>query len=72
MINRGVECLEAMINPNGFPAFKLLCDCGFITILIVEDLSEYSKTDAIELAYTCDSCSTSHWMTIEKVFKDEQ
>ena len=66
-MNREVMCLESIIDSNGHPIFKLLCDCGTVTDLIIEDLSIHSKTNATELAYTCNGCSTSHWMTIEKI-----
>lgn len=66
MSEQGVTCVGCVIDPDGHPAFKFLCDCDTTSVIVVEDLAERSDTDALEFAFTCRVCHESHWLTISR------
>ncbi len=47
------------------PVFQCLCDCGTVTDVTLADL-QYANIGAgvLEVAFTCDGCETSHWLTL--------
>lgn len=66
---RGVECVGVIFDEiTNDPVFKMQCDCGTLTELQARDLSlPENDGDALEFAYTCDGCVSSHWMTIKRL-----
>lgn len=57
---RSLEHVEILPFVEGDPVtLTCLCDCGTVTNVVVEGLR-----DSEQFAYTCDGCSSSHWLTI--------
>lgn len=61
---RSLEHVALAITEDGSPVLSCLCDCGTNTHVKVI-ISEQAQSAAF--AYTCDGCTTSHWLTLEKI-----
>lgn len=61
MSDRGANCLDVTFD-EGHPVFTFACDCGQITDVRVDGLTETSIE--AEFAFTCNMCTTVHWVTI--------
>jgi hypothetical protein len=66
MSSRGVDFVSVALDEEGCPTFAFQCDCGELTRVAVEALAEHAGTDALEFAFTCDGCQSSHWVTISR------
>ena len=62
MMRRGADLLGLTFNDNGCPVVTYGCDCGHLTSIVLEDVGAVPN-GTIEVAYTCDGCTTPHWLT---------
>jgi hypothetical protein len=69
---------DAEMNVRGLPGrglcyvrylhelgLEALCDCGTVTILTVDPGDIVRLPHAQETSYTCDTCQSTHWLTIK-------
>ena len=47
---------------DGEQGIELGCDCGRSTVYVIEDAGRI--TEAREVAFTCDGCSSVRWVTV--------
>jgi hypothetical protein len=59
-MGRSLELVEISADKDGRPVLSCLCDCGTVTAVIFA----VAESAAAEVAYTCDGCQSSHWMTV--------
>lgn len=60
---RGLEYARPVVHDDG-PAIEALCDCGTTTILTLNAAQVQALTGPNEFAFTCDTCQSTHWVTI--------
>lgn len=61
-VRRCVDLLSLVFNDEGQPVATYGCDCGSITEMVFEDVTK-ARSGTHELAFTCDGCLSSHWVT---------
>lgn len=71
MSNRGFDLIEIILDNVGTPNLHVICDCGQSTNVVIEELNIHYGNESKEFAYTCDSCGSVHWITIEKIYENE-
>lgn len=59
MPNRSLVELSASVNGDGQPVLSGLCDCGSST-----DVVFVGGGPGTDVAFTCDGCGSTHWLTI--------
>lgn len=60
-VRRGAHLLGAVLDDEGRPVVSVCCDCATQTDLVVD--AKTAPNGTYEMAFTCDGCRTSHWMT---------
>jgi hypothetical protein len=62
-LRRGMaSILAGGLDDAGRPVLTCACDCATITEVILN--CDGAESGTYEVAYTCDGCQTSHWLTI--------
>jgi hypothetical protein len=64
-MRRGADLLGATLDDDGRPVVTCGCDCGQVTDLVMEGADTARSVFEFEVAYTCDGCMTSHWLTFK-------
>lgn len=66
---RGLEYarLESVAE-DGSPVLECMCDCGVVTHVKLVG----PAVGSVEVAYTCDGCESSHWLTVSIVEREER
>ena len=52
------------------PGIELGCDCGTSTIYVIEDAGQITRP--VEVAFTCEGCNSTRWVTVGPVDQLEQ
>lgn len=65
-MSRSLVNVEPVIDADGNLTFRCVCDCATVTnVIVARGITATSVlTQAVEFAYTCDGCQTSHWLTL--------
>ena len=50
------------VHTEDGPGIELGCDCGTITILVIDDADQLAQIQ--EVAVTCDGCNSTRWITV--------
>jgi hypothetical protein len=50
------------VRPREDGSIDCLCDCGLTTVLQID--LDGPLPEAREIAFTCDGCSSAHWLTL--------
>lgn len=59
-MRRAAYVLGAVVDEEGRPVVSVCCDCATTTDVV---LAGTLPNGTYEIAFTCDGCRTSHWMT---------
>lgn len=61
-IRRELLGVDAWFEDGGELVIQLMCDCAGVTVVRITD----ENNDGGEIAISCGSCHTSHWITISR------
>lgn len=65
-IQRSAHLLSVTLDEDGNPVATIGCDCSAVTELVLAGAAG-ARVGTQEVAFTCDNCLTSHWVTFHVV-----
>lgn len=63
-MRRGAYVIGAVVDEDGCPVVTVCCDCAAVTDLVLADANT-TPNGTYEVAFTCDGCVSSHWVTFK-------